>query len=85
MELAPAMLDVEARVVDLSGAFRLKTPENQKAWYKESHTQPALLAEAVYGLPEFFRSAFRRRGWWPIRVVIPRPLTWPSGHWWKRT
>src|SRR5690349_3668690 len=28
MELAPAMLDAGARVVDLSGAFRLRTPQN---------------------------------------------------------
>jgi N-acetyl-gamma-glutamyl-phosphate reductase len=55
MELAPAMLGAGARVVDLSGAFRLRTPENYAAWYKEDHTQPELLAEAVYGLPEFCR------------------------------
>lgn len=55
MELAPAMLSAGARVVDLSGAFRLRTVENYLAWYKEPHTQPELLAEAVYGLPEFCR------------------------------
>jgi N-acetyl-gamma-glutamyl-phosphate reductase len=59
MELAPAMLDAGAVVVDLSGAFRLKTVENYKQWYKEEHTQPALLAEAVYGLPEFYRDRVR--------------------------
>ena len=56
MELAGPMLDAGARVVDLSGAFRLQTPENYTAWYKEPHTRPDLLAEAVYGLPEFCRS-----------------------------
>ncbi len=55
MELAPAMLQAGARVVDLSGAFRLRTPEAYSTWYKEPHTQPALLAEAVYGLPEISR------------------------------
>ena len=57
MELAPAMLAAGARVIDLSGAFRLRTPENYTTWYKEPHTQQALLVEAVYGLPEFCRSA----------------------------
>src|ERR1035437_8994868 len=38
MELAPIMLAAGARVVDLSGAFRLRTPENYAAWYKEPHT-----------------------------------------------
>src|ERR1017187_778641 len=55
MELAPVMLSAGARVVDLSGAFRLRTPENYAAWYKNPNTQPELLAEAVYGLPEFCR------------------------------
>jgi len=55
MELAPVMLEAGARVIDLSGAFRLRTPERYTTWYKEPHTQPALLAEAAYGLPEFCR------------------------------
>ena len=55
MELAPAMLRAGARVVDLSGAFRFRNPETYTAWYNEPHTQPGLLAEAVYGLPEYFR------------------------------
>ncbi len=55
MELAPWLLDAGAKVVDLSGAFRLRTPENHRRWYKEDQTQPALLAEATYGLPEFCR------------------------------
>ena len=47
MQLAPAMLEAGARVIDLSGAFRLGTPENYRTWYKAEHTQPALLAEAA--------------------------------------
>ena len=60
MDLAPAMLGAGARVIDLSGAFRLRTPENYTAWYKEPHTQPGLLAEAAYGLPEFCRDRIRQ-------------------------
>ena len=59
MDLAPGLLDAGARVIDLSGAFRLGTAENYKAWYKADHAQPALLAEAVYGLPEFCRDRIR--------------------------
>jgi N-acetyl-gamma-glutamyl-phosphate reductase len=55
MELAPAFLNRGIRVIDLSGAFRLRTPENYRRWYKEDHQAPELLAEAVYGLPEFCR------------------------------
>ena len=56
MELAPAMLDRGLKVIDFSGAFRLRTPEVYLRWYKAEHTAPALLAEAAYGLPEFCRS-----------------------------
>jgi N-acetyl-gamma-glutamyl-phosphate reductase len=56
MDLAPGILGRDAKVIDLSGAFRLRTPENYARWYKEAHTQPALLAEAAYGLPEFCRA-----------------------------
>jgi N-acetyl-gamma-glutamyl-phosphate reductase len=55
MDLTPGMLEAGARVIDLSGAFRLRTPERYQRWYKEAHTQPALMGEAAYGLPEFCR------------------------------
>jgi len=72
MELSPAMLDAGARVVDLSGAFRLRTPENYTAWYKEPHTQPELLKEAVYGLPEFCREAI------PAARLLSNPGCYPT-------
>jgi N-acetyl-gamma-glutamyl-phosphate reductase len=72
MELAPAMLGAGARVVDLSGAFRLLTPENYAAWYKAPHTQPALLAEAVYGLPEFYRQRI------PAARLVANPGCYPT-------
>jgi N-acetyl-gamma-glutamyl-phosphate reductase len=72
MDLAATMLGAGARVVDLSGAFRLRTPENYAAWYKEPHTQPALLAEAVYGLPEFCRSAI------PGARLVANPGCYPT-------
>jgi N-acetyl-gamma-glutamyl-phosphate reductase len=55
MELAPGMLDAGAKVIDLSGAFRLREPGAYSRWYGEKHTAPELLSEAVYGLPEFCR------------------------------
>jgi N-acetyl-gamma-glutamyl-phosphate reductase len=59
MELTPGLLNAGAKVIDLSGAFRLRTPEIYKDWYKADHTQPELLAEAAYGLPEFCRNRIR--------------------------
>ena len=72
MDLAPAMLQAGARVVDLSGAFRLRTPENYAAWYKKPHTQPALLAEAAYGLPEFCRDRI------PQARLVSNPGCYPT-------
>jgi N-acetyl-gamma-glutamyl-phosphate reductase len=59
MELAPKMLAAGAKVIDISGAFRLRTPENYRRWYGAEHTEPALLERAVYGLPEFYRERLR--------------------------
>jgi N-acetyl-gamma-glutamyl-phosphate reductase len=72
MDLAPAILAAGARVIDLSGAFRLGTPENYSAWYKEPHTQPELLAEAVYGLPEFCRARI------PNARLLSNPGCYPT-------
>lgn len=72
MELAPRMLDAGARVIDLSGAFRLRTPENYQRWYHAEHSRPDLLAEAVYGLPEFCRSRI------PQARLIANPGCYPT-------
>jgi N-acetyl-gamma-glutamyl-phosphate reductase len=42
------------RVVDLSADFRLRDVVAYEQWYGE-HPAPALIAEAVYGLPERYR------------------------------
>jgi N-acetyl-gamma-glutamyl-phosphate reductase len=55
LELTPSFLDAGIKVVDLSGAFRLRDAETYRRWYKSEHTESGLLAEAAYGLPEFYR------------------------------
>ena len=72
MELAPGLLQAGVKVIDLSGAFRLGTVENYQRWYKEPHTQPELLAEAVYGLPEFCRTRI------PGARLISNPGCYPT-------
>ncbi len=59
MDLTPDFLEAGAIVVDLSGAFRLRTPERYKQWYKEEHTAPGLFGQAAYGLPEYCRERVR--------------------------
>jgi N-acetyl-gamma-glutamyl-phosphate reductase len=72
MEMTAALLDTGAIVIDLSGAFRLRTAERYQQWYKEEHTAPALLAEAVYGLPEFNRARI------PGARLISNPGCYPT-------
>jgi len=72
LDLAPAFLNARIRVIDLSGAFRLRTPANYLAWYKEIHTQPCLLAEAIYGLPEFCRERI------PGARLVANPGCYPT-------
>jgi N-acetyl-gamma-glutamyl-phosphate reductase len=55
VDLAPKLLAGGARVVDLSGAFRLGDPALYPTWYGFAHARPDLLAEARYGLPELAR------------------------------
>ena len=52
--LGPALADAGVRVVDLSGAFRLKDPAERARWYPETHRLPAGVA---YGLTELERDA----------------------------
>jgi N-acetyl-gamma-glutamyl-phosphate reductase len=72
MELAPAMLEAGAKVVDLSGAFRLGDPETYLRWYKANHTAPSLLHEAVYGLPEVNRSKLAKA------TLVANPGCYPT-------
>jgi N-acetyl-gamma-glutamyl-phosphate reductase len=55
-ELAPGLVESGVRVIDLSGAFRLRDAEARARWYPETHQLPAGVA---YGLVEWERDAVR--------------------------
>lgn len=59
MRMAPALLDAGVRVIDLAADFRLGSASQWAHWYAEEHACPALLSEAVYGLPETNRERIR--------------------------
>lgn len=52
-------LPADTRVCDLSADFRLTDFAAYEAWYGRPHQAQALQAEAVYGLPEFYRDEIR--------------------------
>jgi len=56
LALAPELVGQVRCVVDLSAAYRLKDAAQYPPYYGFEHTQPELLAEAVYGLPELHRA-----------------------------
>ena len=56
-ELAPPLVDAGVRVVDLSGAFRLRDDTVRATWYPDTHRLPAGVA---YGLTERERGAVAR-------------------------
>ncbi len=67
-----AALRAGARVVDLSADFRLRDPDLCRRWYGE-HPAPGVLAEAVYGIPEFAREKIRGA------KVVANPGCYPTG------
>jgi N-acetyl-gamma-glutamyl-phosphate reductase len=59
LALAPQLVGRVGCVVDLSAAYRLKDARHYPAYYGFEHGQPALLAEAAYGLPELHRDELK--------------------------
>ncbi|MFC1991268.1 N-acetyl-gamma-glutamyl-phosphate reductase [Chloroflexota bacterium] len=54
-EIIP-LLKQGIKVVDISADFRLKDAADYPAWYGFTHPAPELLEQAVFGLPELYRS-----------------------------
>jgi N-acetyl-gamma-glutamyl-phosphate reductase len=61
-----------AKVVDLSADYRLKDPAVYEKTYGHAHTQPDLLAQAVYGLPELHRAEIAHAG------LVANPGCYPT-------
>jgi len=75
MAIVPPLLEAGKRVVDLSADFRIRDAAVYERWY-QSHTCPELLEEAVYGLPELYRSRLpgarltANPGCYPTSVIL---------------
>jgi len=55
-ELAPPLVDAGVRVIDLSGAFRIKDDAARSRWYPATKTLPS---GAAYGLTEHYKNEVR--------------------------
>lgn len=76
MEQAEALLSAGIKIIDLAADFRIKDIGLWEKWYGVTHTCPALVAQAVYGLPELNRDAIRNAvlvanpGCYPVSVIL---------------
>lgn len=76
MKLVPRILKLGARVIDLTGDFRLKDKSLYPKFYKMEHSAPELLQDAVYGLPELHREDIMKAklvanpGCYPTSIIL---------------
>lgn len=55
----PELIKTGTRVIDLSADFRIRDVAAWEQWYGQPHGCPALVGQAVYGLPEMNRALIR--------------------------
>ncbi len=58
-EIAKSLLDLNARVIDLSADFRIHDVAVYQEFYGRDHPAAELLGASVYGLPEVYRDKIR--------------------------
>ena len=71
-DLAPGLVSKGKRVIDLSGAFRLRSAADYPSWYGFRHPAPELLPGAAYGLTEWCNGELRKAD------VIANPGCYPT-------
>ncbi|MGM0626415.1 MAG: N-acetyl-gamma-glutamyl-phosphate reductase [Bacteroidota bacterium] len=61
------------KIVDLSGDFRLQTPEVYEEWYQKTHTFREGFSMAGFGLPELFSEQIKQSN------LVANPGCFPTG------
>jgi N-acetyl-gamma-glutamyl-phosphate reductase len=75
-EFAVPLLAKGVKVIDLSADFRLRSADVYKEFYAHEHPAPALLKDAIYGMPEIRRDAIRGAkfiaspGCYPTSIIL---------------
>ncbi len=70
--LVPRLLSADKKVIDLSGAFRVKDKRIYPEFYGFEHKHPEILSCAVYGLPEIFRERIK------AAKIVANPGCYPT-------
>ena len=69
-------LPKHVKIIDMSADFRLRDLEAYSAWYANTHSAPALMKEAAYGLTEHYRDEIKSArlvacpGCYPTAVLL---------------
>ena len=77
----PAIIAAGAKIVDLSGDFRLRDAAAYESYYGAEHPHPELLGTFVYGLPELNREAIREARTSRRPAASPPPSSWRCCRW----
>ena len=72
MSFVPKLLDAGVKVIDFSADYRIKDVAVYEKYY-QPHTDTENLANAVYGLPELFRSEIKGAN------LVANPGCYPTG------
>jgi N-acetyl-gamma-glutamyl-phosphate reductase len=72
MAAVAAVRAAGSRAIDLSADFRLHDAAAYQRWYDTTHSELALLTEAVYGLPELHRAEIAGAG------LVANPGCYPT-------
>jgi len=59
LTIVPQLLERGVKVIDLGADFRLRDVAEYQTWYKLEHSAPEILAQAIYGLPEWNRASIK--------------------------
>ncbi|MDX9720531.1 MAG: N-acetyl-gamma-glutamyl-phosphate reductase [Myxococcota bacterium] len=66
-QVVPKLIPSGARIIDMSGDFRLRDVATYEKYYKRAHPCPELLSSFVYGLPELNYAQIQSA----TRVAVP--------------
>ncbi|MCH7401235.1 N-acetyl-gamma-glutamyl-phosphate reductase [Belliella kenyensis] len=72
MDFVKKWKDSNCKIIDLSGDFRLASPEVYEAWYGKPHTYVEGFEGAAYGQPELFAEDIKRSS------LIANPGCYPT-------
>ena len=61
--IIPEIFDTDVKIVDMSGDYRLNSPQDYKTYYGVDHPDPGNLKNFVYGIPELFRKEIAKAKW----------------------